>query len=350
MTEGQIVDGQSAPNGLVPPAGADMTRNPAVRLAAGPDNPKPASLSDPTPHDAADRSARLMLVGLSLAWGLTWPVLRIALDEMPPFSLRVMTSLLGALFLFTFAGLQRREVRLRGVNWLHVAVAGSLNVAAFTILTALGQIGTLTSRVIILGYSMPIWACLLAVPVLGERIDRTRAIALVLCVAGIVTMVAPLLQTAALHGLIFSLAAGMSWAAGTVYLKWARIPGDPLAVAGWQLIWALAVTCVAVPVFEGSFYLWPTQPRTAAALVFSGFIGSGLCYFLWFTAVRRLPAMTVSLGVLSVPVIGIAASALMLGERPTLTDYVGCALILTAAACVLLTPAPRQPPTIEPTV
>ncbi len=236
------------------------------------------------------------------------------------------------------------------MNWLHVAVAGTLNIAAFTILTALGQIGTLTSRVIILGYSMPIWACLLAVPVLGERIDRTRAIALVLCVAGIVTMVTPLLETAALHGLIFSLAAGMCWAAGTIYLKWARIPGDPIALAAWQLIWAFAITCVAVPVFEGSFYLWPTQPRTAAALVFSGFIGSGLCYFLWFTAVRRLPAMTVSLGILSVPVIGIAASALMLGERPTLTDYIGCALILTAAACVLLTPAPREAPTIEPTV
>jgi drug/metabolite transporter (DMT)-like permease len=307
-------------------------------------------LSDPTAHDAADRSARLMLVGLSLAWGLTWPVLRIALDEIPPFSLRVITSALGALFLFTLAGLQHRKVGLQGRNWLHVAVAGTLNIAAFTILTALGQIGTLTSRVIILGYSMPIWACLLAVPVLGERIDRTRAIALVLCVAGIVTMVAPLLQTAALHGLMFSLAAGMSWAAGTIYLKWARIPGDPITLAAWQLAWAFAITCLAVPVFEGSFHLWPTQWRTAGALMFSGFIGSGFCYFLWFTAVRRLPAMTVSLGVLSVPVIGIAASALMLGERPTLTDYIGCALIHTAAACVLLTPARREAPTIEPTV
>ncbi len=67
-------------------------------------------MSDPTAHDAADRSARLMLVGLSLAWGLTWPVLRIALDEMPPFSMRVITSLLGALFLFTLAGIQRRKV------------------------------------------------------------------------------------------------------------------------------------------------------------------------------------------------------------------------------------------------
>jgi drug/metabolite transporter (DMT)-like permease len=291
-----------------------------------------------------------MLVGLSLCWGLTWPVLRIVLDELPPFSMRVATSTLGALLMFGLAALQRRDVRIAGIARLHVAVAGSLNIAAFTILTALGQLGTLTSRVIILGYSMPIWACLLAVPILGERIDRTRAIALALCVAGIVIMIAPLAETAALPGLMFSLAAGLSWAAGTVYLKWAHIPGDPIAIAGWQLVTAVIITIAAVPIFEGSFHLVPTQPRTMIALAFSGLIGSGLSYFLWFAAVRRLPAMTVSLGVLSVPVIGITASALMLGERPTVTDYVGCALILGAAACVLLAPTAREAPVIEPTV
>ena len=79
------------------------------------------------------------------------------------------------------------------------------------------------------------------------------------------------------------------------------------------------------------------------ALAFAGLVGSGICYFLWFAIVRRLPAGTASLGVLASPVIGIAASAIALGERPTLSDYVGCALILTAAACVLIC-RPRASP------
>ena len=62
---------------------------------------------------------------------------------------------------------------------------------------------------------------------------------------------------------------------------------------------------------------------------------------LWFIIVRRLPATTASLGVLTAPVIGIAASAFALGERPTIPDYIGCALILSAAACVLIAPADR---------
>ena len=70
-------------------------------------------------------------------------------------------------------------------------------------------------------------------------------------------------------------------------------------------------------------------------------VGSTLAYLLWFEIVLRLPAMTASLGVLSVPVVGTVASMLLLGEWPTGTDVVGFVLILAAAACVLLAPNAR---------
>jgi drug/metabolite transporter (DMT)-like permease len=285
-----------------------------------------------------------MLVVLSIAWGVTWPFNRIALDGVPPFSMRFATTLLGTLVVFAMAVVQQRSLRLPpGAAWLHVVIAGTLNIAGFTVFSALGQMGTTTSRVIILGYSMPIWACLLARPILGERITRPRLLALILCASGIAVLVSPLAGAGIPPGLLFALGAGVSWAAGTVYLKWARIRADPLAIAGWQLAAALAIIAITVPVFEDGLHLWPLQGRTIMALAFSGMIGSGLCYFLWFAIVRRLPATTASLGVLTAPVIGIAASALALGERPTLSDYIGCALILTAAACVLIVPPPRRP-------
>jgi drug/metabolite transporter (DMT)-like permease len=49
--------------------------------------------------------------------------------------------------------------------------------------------------------------------------------------------------------------------------------------------------------------------------------------------------MTASLGVLSVPAVGVVSSVILLGERPTLSDIAGFALILAASACVLLAPA-----------
>ena len=74
------------------------------------------------------------------------------------------------------------------------------------------------------------------------------------------------------------------------------------------------------------------------AIVYIGVLGVGLAHFLWWAIVGRLPTITASIGALLVPVVGVTASTLFLGERPTVNDIVGFALIFTAAACVLLQP------------
>src|SRR5262249_30328377 len=123
-----------------------------------------------------------MLVALSLAWGLTWPIMKIALDEIPPFSFRTATSWLPILPPFAAAFAQGRNMGLKNRRAaLHLAVAGFLNVGVFTLGTAFAQLATTTSRVSVLTYTMPIWAALLARPVLGERLNAMRGISLLLC-------------------------------------------------------------------------------------------------------------------------------------------------------------------------
>jgi drug/metabolite transporter (DMT)-like permease len=308
------------------------------------DLPEHHRVPNPAQRESADAAARLMLVGVSLAWGLTWPAMKIALDEIPPFSMRVVTSGLATFTLFAIAVLQRRQVRIPSmVVGLHFVVSGCLNVACFTLFSAFAQLATTTSRVAVLTYSMPIWAALLAHPILGERLNVTRGLSLLLCITGLAVLIYPLAGSSDPLGLGLALATAVSWAAGTVYLKWARVEADPMAIAAWQLAVALVVTTAGLLVVEGSLHLWPIHAPAFWALLFSGLVGSGFAYLLWFEIVRRLPAMTAALGVLSVPVVGIIASMLMLGERPTTADFVGFALILTAAACVLLAPIARSP-------
>src|SRR5262249_56541802 len=113
-----------------------------------------------------------------------------------------------------------------------------------------------------------------------------------------------------LMGLALALATAVSWAAGTVYLKWAQIDADPMAISAWQLVVALVVTFAGALTVEGSLHLWPVPARALGALVFSGLVGSAFAYLLWFEIVRRLPATIASLGVLCVPVVGLVASGL----------------------------------------
>jgi drug/metabolite transporter (DMT)-like permease len=285
---------------------------------------------------------RLLFVLLILGWGVTWPIMRIALAEIPPFSMRMGNLFIGALTLVVIALAQGRRIGIPDARTgLHLCAAALLNIVGFSIFTPFAQLAAATSRVTIIVYTMPIWASLLAQPVLGERLDPVRVVALLLCMAGMGVLIYPLAARGVPVGILFALGAALSWAAGTVYLKWARLRGDPITLTVWQIVIALIAIAACLPVFEGSLHVANAGAASLLALVFTGMIGTCISYFLWFDIVRRLPASTASLGILSVPVVGVIASVLLLGERPTLTDIAGLALIFAASACVLLWPGGR---------
>jgi drug/metabolite transporter (DMT)-like permease len=285
----------------------------------------------------ADTSAKLMLVAIGFAWGLTWPAMRIALDEVPPVSMRVVTLGLGAGVLFLVGWMQGRSFALNGFKHAaHLFVAGMLNVWSFSLLSVVAMMYAGTGRVAMLAYTMPIWAALFAWLVLGERLTRVSVAALGLCIAGMTILIWPLAQQSALIGLLIAVSIAVSWAAGTVYVKWARLTGDSVMNAAWQVFVAFVVVTLLLPVFEGSLHVTQAHGPAIFGLIWSGLIGSGLAYFLWFGIVRRVPAMTASLGVLSAPVIGVVSTAVFLGEIPTAADIVGYVLIFAASVCVLL--------------
>jgi drug/metabolite transporter (DMT)-like permease len=199
-----------------------------------------------------------------------------------------------------------------------------------------------TSRVTILIYTMPIWAVLMAWLLLGERPTARQGLAVILCIVGIAVLVYPLALKGVPLGLLLALATGVSWAAGTVYVKWMRLPLDPLVFAFWQVAMAFVVIAASLLVVDGRLNLDNAHTESLLATVFAGIVGSGIAYALWFAIVRRLSAATASLGALGNPAVGIVATVLMIGERPTTTDIVGFALILAASVCVLLGPSGRR--------
>ena len=282
-----------------------------------------------------------MLVALSFCWGLTWPAMRLALDEIPPFSLRVVTLGLGGGALMLYAKLQGRALATGSwKNRVHLVVSSVLNVLSFSLLSVIAMMFAATGRVAMIAYTMPVWAALFAWGVLGDRLTRTHMIALALCVAGMTILIWPLAQTTSLIGLLIALTIAVSWAAGTVYVKYVRMSGDPVANAAWQVVIAFGIVVLLLPFFEGELHLAQAHAKAFGAAIFAGLMGSGLAYFLWFGVIGRIPAMTASLGVLSAPVIGVVSTALLLGEIPTLSDIIGYVLIFAASVCVLL-PARR---------
>ena len=112
--------------------------------------------------NASIRGARLLVLLLALAWGLNWPMSRLTLAELPPWGTRFLSLGLGTLVLFMVVVISRRRLLIRPANLIHVTVAGFFNVAAFNILNIEAIASGNASRAVVIAYSMPIWAALMA--------------------------------------------------------------------------------------------------------------------------------------------------------------------------------------------
>jgi len=291
--------------------------------------------------------AKLLLIALSLCWGLSWSAMRIALDEVSPWAMRLIGYSIGAATILILLKVQGRQLAIPfGRHWLHISIAALFLSVSFGVAGSFAQLLANTSRVIIVNYSMPVWGSLMAYFVLHERINRRDAIGLALCVAGLAVLVYPVAEKSMQEpiGLLLALVCALGWGGGTVYMKWARIQGDLLAITFWQIMVGVVVFAIFYLVFEGAPKFEPLQWRTWGGLLFNGVLGTGIAYFIWFNIIGRLSTAMASLGSLINPVVGVLGAVIILGDRPTLSDWVGFALIFSAAACVMIPQRDKPPP------
>jgi drug/metabolite transporter (DMT)-like permease len=271
---------------------------------------------------------------LALLWGFNWPAVKIALSEIPPFALRCLGLASGSLLLLIVAIMLRRRLTVDRASWLPLIVAGTLNIAGFNIFTALAQLSTTTSRAAILTYTMPIWSVALAVLLLGERVDRRKALALAAGALGIALLAYPIFASGKTQGVIFPLIAALSWALGTIVLKKWPIGSDPMASTAYQLMIGALISGIGA-IASGQTVPTSLSAPVAGALAFHIIGAMATAYMLWFAILARNPASTSALLSFAVPVVGVLSAMLLVGDRPSLLDMLGFAAILLAASLAM---------------
>lgn len=131
-------------------------------------------------------------------------------------------------------------------------------------------------------------------------------------------------------GALFMVVAGLGWA---VYTLAGRSSADPLAATAANFVVALPMLLVLLP--GAGLY---ATPSGIALAITSGALTSGLGYALWYHVLPRLRGQTAPVVQLSVPVIAIAAGAVLLGEQVTWGILVAGALVLGGIGLAVTSP------------
>ena len=135
-------------------------------------------------------------------------------------------------------------------------------------------------------------------------------------------------------GIVMALTGAMGFALGTVLAKRLPIKLPPITAAAWQIGIGCFPVLLAGLVFETVD--WHRLTPLGWWLMFYGtVIQFCVAYVCWFAALARLPASVAAIGTMAVPVIGVVASAIALGE-PLGPGQIA-ALALTLGAVVLAT-------------
>ena len=276
-----------------------------------------------------------LLLALSVVaiWGTNFVVIRWGLDGLPPFLFATLRFALSALPWLFF--IRRPAVPLR-------------KLAAFGVLLGVGQFGLLylaiqgriTPGLASLVVQMQVFFTIgLSVVLMGERVRPYQLAGMAGAVSGLAMIAAHLDATLTVTGLALVLAAAFFWSCANLLAKSAgRV--DMLAFMVWSSLFAVP------PLFALSWWLegpalMASRLQTASpgvwATVLWQAIGNSLYgYGVWNWLLARHPAATVTPLALLVPVFGMGASTVFLGEPLPAWKLGAGALVLGGLAVIVL--------------
>jgi drug/metabolite transporter (DMT)-like permease len=279
----------------------------------------------------------MFLAITSVGWGFNWPVTKYLLSELPPLTMRGTTGMIGASLLALLAILRGQSLRVPREMWPRLVLAAFLNVACWMALMGLALLWLPASEAALIAYTMPVWASILAWPILGERPNLLRVISLVMAFAGLAAIMGGngfAASEAKLPGIIMALGGAFGFAVGTVMSKKLPLDLPPLPAAAWHIgIGCLPVAMVGLFVEKAD--VAALSDLGWVLIVYSTVIQFCVAYVSWFAALARLPASVAAIGTMAVPVIGVVTSAIALHEPLGIGQI--AALIFTLAGVVLAT-------------
>lgn len=274
----------------------------------------------------------LWIILLSLLWAPAFIFMKIAVQEIPPFTLAAVRVLLAALVLTAVLRQQKLRFPPWKETWWRFAGMGLFFNALPYLLVSWGEQYVDSGLASLLIGMDPLFTMLIAhFFIADDRLTPQKALGAAAGFAGLSLLAMPQIAggiSATLGGTIAVTTAALSYGIGGVFAKKHQPQTKPIVTAAAQLWWA-TVFLLPLSLFgERPFSLAVPSLGTILAVVLLAVVCTALTYviFMWllsFTRVTQL-AMIAYL----VPIFGLILGIVVLGERLDWTAYASGTLIL----------------------
>ncbi|MEM8551725.1 MAG: DMT family transporter [Pseudomonadota bacterium] len=278
------------------------------------------------------------VAALAIFWALNWPMMKIGLTTVEPWTFRAVVVTAGGVGCFIVARIIGASIRVPKRERLPLLWVGLMQGLLWNAFSGFGTAMIEAGRAAVLAFTMPVWAVILAILFLGEAVTRRRLFGLALGMAGMGLLLLPALEAlgSSAVGAMLMVGGAMSWAVATTVVKKANFSIHPMVLAGWQFAIGAGPLIAAAVILGRPSSILEVDGATASAIIYSALFPMIVCQAIFFTIVKRLPASLASMSTLMIPPLGVYFSAAILGERVGPAEF--GALVLVSAAMVMILP------------
>lgn len=271
-----------------------------------------------------------LIIAITLVWGYSWVMMKIALAEIPPLLFSALRLFIGAIPLFMIQWVRRKSWLPNREDWKHIWV--------ISLLMSLGYFGFLTfgmqfvasGKAAVLAYTMPIITTLLAPYFLNERLTSLKIVGLVSGSIGLLFIMGPqifsLKASQSLIGQVLIIIAAFFWSSSNIYTKARLSQRDSIMITSWQLllgsIMLLSISAITEP-FTGLNW---TQP-VIISLLFNGVCATAFTFAAWFWVLGQIEASVASMALMAVPILGLFFGWIQLNEPLSYQILIGTLFI-----------------------